>query len=55
MHTISKVCLSVPFSLWLRTNESEASQKQKASQLRRDELERLKTKLCEKLCLTDIR
>ncbi|KAL2083883.1 hypothetical protein ACEWY4_019401 [Coilia grayii] len=42
-------------SLWLRNNEAEASQKQKASQLRREELQRLKAELCEKLGLMDIR
>ncbi|XP_031432719.1 T-cell activation inhibitor, mitochondrial isoform X2 [Clupea harengus] len=42
-------------SLWLRNNEAEASRKQKASQPRRDELQRLKDELCQKLGLVDIR
>lgn len=42
-------------SLWLRNNEPEATKKQKASLPRRDELHRLKTELCHKFHLQDIR
>lgn len=42
-------------SLWLRKNEPEATKKHKASLPRRDELHRLKTELCHKFSLTDIR
>lgn len=42
-------------SLWLRNNEPEATKKHKASLPRRDELHRLKTELCYKFSLTDIR
>ncbi|XP_072317788.1 T-cell activation inhibitor, mitochondrial [Eucyclogobius newberryi] len=42
-------------SLWLRKNEPEATTKHKASLPRRDELQRLKTELCHKFSLTDIR
>ncbi|XP_028837947.1 T-cell activation inhibitor, mitochondrial isoform X2 [Denticeps clupeoides] len=42
-------------SVWLRDNEAGASQKQSASLPRREELERLKTELREKLGLGDIR
>ncbi|XP_055083957.1 T-cell activation inhibitor, mitochondrial [Periophthalmus magnuspinnatus] len=41
--------------LWLRKNEPEATKKHKASVPRRDELERLKTELCLKFNLTDLR
>ncbi|XP_064201519.1 T-cell activation inhibitor, mitochondrial isoform X1 [Anguilla rostrata] len=42
-------------SLWLRNNEAEAAEKQKSSVPRREELKRLKTELCSKLGLTDVR
>ncbi|KAK7886059.1 hypothetical protein WMY93_025680 [Mugilogobius chulae] len=42
-------------SLWLRKHEPEATKKHKASLPRRDELQRLKTELCLKFSLTDIR
>ncbi|XP_061105670.1 T-cell activation inhibitor, mitochondrial isoform X1 [Conger conger] len=42
-------------SLWLRNNEAEASEKQKSSLPRREELKRLKTELCNRLGLTDVR
>ncbi|XP_036394954.1 T-cell activation inhibitor, mitochondrial [Megalops cyprinoides] len=42
-------------SLWLRNNEAQATEKQKTSLPRREELKRLKKELCHKLGLTDIR
>ncbi|KAJ8415709.1 hypothetical protein AAFF_G00402660 [Aldrovandia affinis] len=42
-------------SMWLRNNEAEATEKQRSSLPRREELKRLKTELCKKLGLTDIR
>lgn len=42
-------------SLWLRNNEPEATKKHTASLPRRDELHRLRTELCRKFSLTDIR
>ncbi|CAL8287262.1 unnamed protein product [Merluccius merluccius] len=42
-------------SLWLRKNEAEATKKHSASLPRRTELSRLKTELCRKFALADIR
>ncbi|XP_062321080.1 T-cell activation inhibitor, mitochondrial [Osmerus eperlanus] len=42
-------------SLWLRTNEKEASRKQRDSLPRRVELERLKKELCQQFAIEDIR
>ncbi|XP_071375192.1 T-cell activation inhibitor, mitochondrial [Centroberyx affinis] len=42
-------------SLWLRKNEPEATKKHSVSLPRRDELTRLKTELCQKFALADIR
>ncbi|CAL8248096.1 unnamed protein product [Lota lota] len=42
-------------SLWLRKNEPEATKKHGASLPRRNELSRLKTELCHKFSLADIR
>lgn len=42
-------------SLWLRNNEPEAAEKQRSSIPRREELNRLKTELCHKFSLADIR
>ncbi|KAJ8290792.1 hypothetical protein GJAV_G00017620 [Gymnothorax javanicus] len=42
-------------SVWLRNHEVKAADKQKSSLPRREELKRLKTELCSKLSLTDVR